>query len=123
MQREMSAERHALEEERKKLRTEWVERQQKRIKELEAQFAEMQKRFDENVARVVEAVKERELRVQLEKTSRRTMQGVRSEAREELNAAVLQTIADSQVDLGVHAGSSAAVSPDLLRPDAKIRVL
>jgi DNA mismatch repair protein MutS2 len=118
----MTAERHALEEERKKLRTEWVERQQKRIKELEAQFAEMQKRFDENVARVVEAVKERELRVQLEKTSRRKMQGVRSEAREELNAAVLQTISDSQVDLGVHAGSSAAVSPDRLQPGAKIRV-
>ena len=64
-------ERHALEEERKKLRTEWVERQQKRIKELEAQFAEMQKRFDENVARVIEAVKERELRASLEKTARR----------------------------------------------------
>jgi len=59
MQRQMATERHALEEDRKKLRTEWVERQQKRIKELEAQFAEMQKRFDENVARVIEAVKER----------------------------------------------------------------
>src|SRR6059058_4861993 len=66
-QQQMTAERNTLEEERKKLRTEWVERQQKRIKELEAQFAEMQKRFDENVARVVEAVKERELRAQLEK--------------------------------------------------------
>src|SRR5467141_2909349 len=74
MQKQMTSERHALEEERKKLRTEWVERQQKRIKELEAQFAEMQKRFDENVARVVEAVKERELRGQMEKTARRKMQ-------------------------------------------------
>jgi hypothetical protein len=35
MQQQMAAERHALEEERKKLRTEWVDRQQKRIKELE----------------------------------------------------------------------------------------
>ena len=33
---------HALEEERAKLRTEWVGRQQKRIKELEDKFAEMQ---------------------------------------------------------------------------------
>ena len=59
MQQQMTAERHALEEERKKLRGEWVERQQKRIRELEEKFAEMQKRFDENVASVVEAVKER----------------------------------------------------------------
>src|SRR5436190_23680 len=73
MQKQMVEERHALEEERKKLRTEWVERQQKRIRDLETQFAEMQKRFDENVSRVVEAVKERELRAQMEKTARRKM--------------------------------------------------
>ncbi len=122
MQKQMTSERHALEEERKKLRTEWVERQQKRIKELEAQFAEMQKRFDENVARVVEAVKERELRAQLEKTSRRKMQDARGEAREELNAAVVQTISESQADLGVNAASMEAVSADRLQPGVKIRV-
>ncbi len=122
MQRQMTAERHALEEERKTLRSDWVERQQKRIKELEAQFAEMQKRFDENVARVLEAVKERELRAQMEKTARRKMQDVRGEAREELNAAVVQTISDSQADLGVHAASIGAVSADQLQPGAKIRV-
>jgi DNA mismatch repair protein MutS2 len=122
MQKQMAAERHALEEERKKLRTEWVERQQKRIKELEAQFAEMQKRFDENVARVVEAVKERELRGQMEKTARRKMQGVRGEAREELNAAVVQTISDSQADLGVTAASLQAVTAERLQPGARVRV-
>src|SRR5437879_3035746 len=122
MQKQMVEERHAVEEERKKLRTEWVERQQKRIKELEAQFAEMQKRFEENVASVVEAVKERELRAQLEKTARRKMQDARSGAREELNAAVVQTISESQSDLGVNAASLEAVSPDRLHPGAKIRV-
>jgi DNA mismatch repair protein MutS2 len=122
MQKQMTSERHALEEERKKLRTEWIERQQKRIKDLEAQFAEMQKRFDENVARVVEAVKERELRAQLEKTSRRKMQDVRGEAHEELNAAVVQTISESQADLGVNAASMEAVSADRLQSGVKIRV-
>jgi DNA mismatch repair protein MutS2 len=122
MQQQMTTERHALEEERKKLRTEWVERQQKRIKELEAQFAEMQKRFDENVARVVEAVKERELRAQVEKTARRKMQDVRGEAREDLNATIVQTISESQSDLGVHASSPEAVSADRLHPGGKIRV-
>jgi DNA mismatch repair protein MutS2 len=122
MQEQMASERQALEEERKKLRTEWVGRQQKRIQQLEAQFAEMQKRFDENVARVVEAVKERELRTQLEKTSRRKMQDARGAAREELNAAVVQTISESQADLGVNAASMEAVSADRLQPGAKIRV-
>jgi DNA mismatch repair protein MutS2 len=122
LQKQMAEERHALEAERKKLRTEWVERQQKRIKELEAQFAEMQKRFDENVARVVEAVKDRELRGQLEKTARRKMQDARGEAREELNAAVVQTISESQADLGVNSTSMEGVRAEQLQPGAKIRV-
>jgi DNA mismatch repair protein MutS2 len=122
MQQQMAAERHALEEERKKLRTEWVERQQKRIRELEAQFAEMQKRFDENVSRVIEAVKERELRTSLEKTARRKGQDIRGEAREELNSAVVQTISESQADLGVRASATEPVSAERLQPGARIRV-
>jgi DNA mismatch repair protein MutS2 len=118
----MAAERRALESERAKLRTEWVERQQKRIKELEVQFAEMQKRFDENVARVVEAVKERELRASLEKSARRKLQEARSEAREELNAAVVQTISDSQADLGVGPESLESVSAERLQAGARVRV-
>jgi DNA mismatch repair protein MutS2 len=122
MREQMAAEQRALEEERRALRTQWVERQQKRIKELEAQFAEMQKRFDENVARVVEAVKERELRASLEKSSRRKMQEVRSEARDELNAAVVQTLSESQVDLGIRAESAEAVSAERLQPGVRVRV-
>jgi len=122
MQQQMTAERHALEEERKKLRTEWVERQQKRIQQLKAQFAEMQKRFDENVAHVLEAVKERELRAQMEKTARRKMQDARGEAREELNAAVVQTISESQADLGIHPATIEKVSADRLQAGTKIRV-
>jgi DNA mismatch repair protein MutS2 len=119
---QMNAERQALEDERKKLRTEWVERQQRRIKQLEEQFAEMQKRFDENVAAVVEAVKDREMRGQLEKSSRRKLQDARGEARDELNAAVVQTLSDSQSDLGVSAAVTSAPSAASLQPGAKIRV-
>ena len=122
MQQQMAAERQALEEERKKLRAEWVERQQRRIKDLEEKFAEMQKRFDENVASVVEAVKDRELRAQLEKSSRRKMQDARGEARDELNAAVVQTLSDSQADLGMSGGTAPPPSPDRLQPGARIRV-
>ncbi|HTQ60550.1 MAG TPA: endonuclease MutS2 [Candidatus Solibacter sp.] len=122
MQKQMASERHALEEERKKLRTEWVERQQKRIKELEAQFAEMQKRFDENAARVLEAVKERELRASLEKTARRKGQEIRRDAREELNAAVVQTISESQADLGVGSSAAEPVNTRTLQAGSRIRV-
>jgi DNA mismatch repair protein MutS2 len=121
MQQQMTAERHALEKERAKLRTEWVGRQQKRIKELEDKFAEMQKRFDENVARVVEAVKERELRGQVEKSSRRKVQDVRGEARDELNTAVVQTLSDSQADLGTSTHVE-AISGERLQAGARIRV-
>ncbi len=122
MQQQMAAERHALEEERKKLRGEWVERQQKRIRELEEKFGEMQKRFDENVARVVEAVKERELRGSLEKSARRKSLEVRGEAREELNAAVVQTISESQQDLGAPAAGKESVVAAQLVPGARVRV-
>lgn len=122
MQHQMATERHALEAERRKLRTEWVDRQQKRIKELEEKFAEMQKRFDENVARVVEAVKERELRSQLEKSTRRKIQDVRLEARDDLNAAVVQTLSESQSDLGLGSQANAPVSLGQLQPGTRIRV-
>ena len=121
MQKQMAEERRALEDERKKLRTEWIDRQQKRIAELEQKFTEMQKRFDENVARVVEAVKERESRAQIEKMERRKMQEARSEAREELNAAVVQTLSESQADLGA-AAPAEAVNPERLFVGARILV-
>src|SRR5271154_2525207 len=122
MQQQMASERHELEEERKKLRTEWTERQQRRIKELESEFAEMQKRFDENVATIVEAVKDRDLRAQPKNPPRRKMQDARGEARDELNAAVVQTLSDSQADLGISGGAAPPPSPDRLQPGARIRV-
>jgi len=122
LQAQMTQERHTLEEERKKLRTEWLGRQQKRIAELEAQFAEMQRRFEQNVASVVEAVKDRELRAQLEKTSRRKLQEVRSGAKEDLNAAIVQTISESQSDLGVTQSEFQPIAAETLQAGARIHV-
>jgi len=122
MRVQMAEEQQALERERAKLRTEWVERQKARIAELETKFGEMQKRFEENVGRVVEAVKERELRAQMEKTARRKMQDVRGEAKEELNAAVVQTISESQADLGVKTETFEKVNAADLQTGARIRV-
>jgi DNA mismatch repair protein MutS2 len=118
----MAEERRALEAERAELRNEWVERQKQRIAELEQKFAEMHKRFEENVASVVEAVKERELRGHLEKTARRKMLEARGEAKEELNAAVVQTISASHQDLGVKAETLEKVNAARLQPGVRIRV-
>src|SRR5271170_1335931 len=119
---QMAEERRVLEEERTTLRGEWVDRQKQRIAELEQKFAEMQKRFEENITSVVEAVKERELRAQLEKTARRKMQDARGGAKEELNAAVVQTISESQEDLGIKPEARNNVNAAQLQPGAKIRV-
>ena len=122
MKRQMSEQLHQLEEEKKKLQTEWVERQKKRLAELEQKFAEMQKRFEHEIARAVEAVKERELRAQIEKQARRKMISVRGEAREEVNAAVVQHLSESQEDLGTSGALAQPVTPELLVPGARVRV-
>ncbi|HUL34491.1 MAG TPA: Smr/MutS family protein [Candidatus Eisenbacteria bacterium] len=122
LQKQMEEEQRALAEERRKLRTDWVERQKQRIAELEKRFDEMQKRFEENVTGVVEAIKDRELRVQLEKTAKRKMQDTRSGARDELNAAVVQTISESQQDLGVRPENLDKVSAECLHEGTKVRV-
>ena len=78
---QMAEERHALEKEREKLRAEWVDRQKQRIAQLENDFAELQKRYEGNVAAIVEAVQDRELRKQLEKTAGRKLRDVRAKPR------------------------------------------
>lgn len=90
-----------LEGERRKLQTEWVDRQKKRITELERNFAETQKRFETQIARLAEEVKDRALRAQLEKQAGRRLSKIASESRAEADAAVVETLAASQQDLGV----------------------
>jgi DNA mismatch repair protein MutS2 len=119
---QMTEELRALEKEREKLRAEWVDRQKQRIVQLESNFAAMQKRYEENVAAIVEAVKDRELRKQIEKTAGRKLRDVRGEAKDELNAAVVQTISESQQDLGLKSETPDAVSVAELQSGTKVRV-
>ena len=58
-----------LESERRSLRGEWVDRQKKRIAELERNFQETIKRLEGEVARVTADVHDRVLQAQLEKQS------------------------------------------------------
>ncbi len=101
LKRETREEAARLESERRALRTEWVDRQKKRIAELEKSFLEAQKRLETEVARLAADVKDRNLRGQLEKQAARRMGKPASDARAEAEAAVLETLSASQQDLGV----------------------
>ncbi len=96
-----------LAEERQQLRTEWTDRQRTRLKELEQQFSQTIEKHEKEVARAIEAVKERELRAQLEKQTHRKIVKARGDAREEADAATVAHLSDSQADLGIAAAQSA----------------
>ena len=104
---EARAELAELETERRALRTEWADRQKKRIAELEKNFLETQKRLEAEVARLVADVKDREARAQLEKDSARRLKKLGGAARAEADAAVLETLAASQPDLATSARAAA----------------
>jgi DNA mismatch repair protein MutS2 len=112
-----------LSEEKKRLQTEWTDRQRTRLKELEQQFAQTIEKHEKEAARAIEAVKERELRVQLEKQTHRKLVKARADAREEADAATVAHLADSQADLGIAAGQAPKpVAQSDLIPGARIRV-
>jgi DNA mismatch repair protein MutS2 len=112
-----------LADEKKKLQTEWTERQRKRLKDLEQQFAEALERHEKEVARVIEAVKDRDLRAQFEKPTRRKLVKARGEAREETDAAAVAHLAESQADLGASASASfKPVAASDLVPGVRVRV-
>jgi DNA mismatch repair protein MutS2 len=123
LKRETREEIARLEGERRALQTEWVDRQRKRIADLEKSFLETQKRLEAEVARLASEVKDRNLRGQIEKQSGRRMGKLASDARSEADAAVLETLAASQADLGiVPEEMPKPVEPTQLSAGQRIRV-
>ena len=112
-----------LETDRSVLQTEWVERQKKRIAELERNFREMQKRLEGEVRQLTADVKDRILRAQVEKQAGRRMGKLKSEAQAEADAAVVETLAASQPDLGVAVGVPAKpIAPEQLSEGQRVVV-
>ncbi len=122
IRRSAAAELERLEAERKALRTEWAERQRRRIAELESHLAEIVKRYEAQMARVLDAIHDRELRAQAEKAARRQSRKAGAEAREEADSTVVAHLADSQQDLGAVAIREQPVAVELLVPGARVRV-
>ena len=123
LKREATLAAQELAVEKAQLRTEWTDRQRTRLKELEHQFAQVLEKHEKEAARAIEAVKERELRAQLEKQTHRKLVKARGDAREEADAATVAHLADSQADLGT--ATAQALKPvaqsDLI-PGARVRV-
>jgi DNA mismatch repair protein MutS2 len=120
---ETAAERARLEQERARLRTEWVERQRKRIEELERQFREALVGVEKEVGRLIADVQDRKLRVALEKQTARRLAAIRSGARAEADTVVLQHRGEIQQELGVAPEAAPApIDPEQLEPGMKVRV-
>jgi DNA mismatch repair protein MutS2 len=112
-----------LDADRRALQTEWAGRQKRRIAELEKNFLEIQKRLEAEVGRLAADIRDRALRGQMEKQAGRRMGKIASEARAEADAAVVETLATSQADLGVAAESPGKpVAPEELSAGLRVQV-
>jgi len=113
IQRQTREELAQLEADRRLLQTEWVDRQKKRIAELEKNFEQTRKRLENEVARLTADIRDRAVRAQIEKQSGRRMGQLGSDARAEADAAVVETLSASQADLGVRVEAP----PKPIRPE------
>jgi DNA mismatch repair protein MutS2 len=112
-----------LESERKSLQSEWVDRQKRRIAELERNFQETVKRLEAEVARVTAEVHDRLLQAQLERQTGKRIAKFAAQARADVNASVVETLASSQADLGVSPSTTApAVDANLLSAGMRVNV-
>ncbi len=112
-----------LERERNALRTEWVERQRKRIADLERNFVESQKRLEAEVARLTEEIRERSVRAQIEKQAGKRLSSIQADARADKDAAIVEALSASQADLGVNEPPAPKpIDPDALEAGQKITV-
>ncbi|MHB8675474.1 MAG: endonuclease MutS2 [Candidatus Acidiferrales bacterium] len=122
MQRQAKDELRQLEAERRALQTDWVERQRKRILELEKQFAATTKKLETEVARLTAEISDRKFRAQAEKFGARRMAKIGSDARSEADAAILETLSASQADLGAMPEVPKPIEPERLADGMRIRV-
>jgi DNA mismatch repair protein MutS2 len=112
-----------LEDERRKLQTEWAERQRKRLAELDQRFNKTVKLYEAEIRKLVGEIKDREFRTQAEKQAGRRMKKLAGEARAETDAAVVAHLSESQQDLGPAGGARPEpLAPEQIVPGARVRV-
>jgi DNA mismatch repair protein MutS2 len=111
-----------LDAERRALRTEWVERQRQRIAELEKSFAASIKKLEADVGRLAADIQDRKLRAEIEKSTGKKFTEIEAGARSDADAAVVDTLSSSQVDLGIVPQAVKAFTPDQLAEGMRIRI-
>ena len=123
IKRQSREELQSLEAERRSLQTEWVDRQRKRLAELEKKFNETVKQLQADVARFTSEISDRREREKLEKLAGRRLTKIGADAHEDVNAAMLEHLAESQADLGVTLPLPVLpVEPEVLVAGARVRV-
>jgi DNA mismatch repair protein MutS2 len=123
IKRQAREELQSLEAERRSLQTEWVDRQRKRLAELEKKFNETVKQLQADVARFTAEISDRREREKLEKLTGRRLTKIGADAHEDVNAAMLEHLAESQADLGVTLPLPVLpVEPEILVAGARVRV-
>ena len=122
-ERRLAQEQAQLEIDRDELKGEWSDRQRRRISQLEREFAGALAKLESEVAGLIGDVKDRKERARLEKMTIGRMGTARSDACENVNAAVVQHLSESQADLGsgVEAVSRPAAIEELVE-GVRIRV-
>jgi DNA mismatch repair protein MutS2 len=115
-----------LQQERRKLHSDWAEQQRVRLAEIEKQFAATARTYEQEIARLVGAIKDRDLRAQMDKRTTSRLRKLQADAREETNVATLASLAEAQRDLGIAAPAAQApeeeVTPAKLVAGARLRV-
>ncbi len=122
MKCELTARTAALEEERRRLHTEWAERQRHRLEELKQQFADTLRQYEQEMKQLLGEIKDHELRARLEKQAPKRLAKLRSAARQEVDAAVVAHLSESQREFGASAPVEKPLAPEEITLGAQVRV-
>ncbi|MCL6481760.1 MAG: Smr/MutS family protein [Firmicutes bacterium] len=122
LKRDLAEQRAALEAERRRLQTEWVERQRRRLAELERQFAETLRHYEQQVRQLLGELQDPQLRAHLGRQASRRLSKLQATARAEADAAALAHLSEAQRELGEAAKTIAPPPPAAITPGRQVRV-
>ncbi len=122
LKRDLAEQMSALEAERHRLQTEWVERQRHRLAELERQFVEALRQHEQQVRQLLSEIQDQRLRAQLERQAARRLSKLHAAARAEADAAALSHLSETQRELGEVAKGVEPLPPAAITPGQQVRV-
>ncbi len=122
LKRDLAEQMATLEAERRRLQTEWVERQRRRLAELERQFAETLRQYEQQVRQLLGEIQDPQLRAHLVRTASRRLSKLQAAARAEADAVALAHLSEAQRELGEAAPAAVPPPPAAIAPGRQVRV-